>query len=246
MNYQIDRAHPSPNKSSRLGARIRMIVLHATVGSAASSLAWLTGTVSRVSSHYLLDKAGHIYQLVDDDDAAWHAGASAWMGLDSDDIQRASLGIELENMNTGRDPYPTVQIEACRWLCQQKIGQYEIERPYVVRHLDIAIPRTPPRKTDPAGFPWAVFVESLYVSQPPAPTPPIGHYRVKAAVTAGATIRSDARRSAAQLGRLRAGDRWAGSEVHGETVALAGFQASDVWVCQGGRCVWSGLLEQVI
>jgi hypothetical protein len=101
--------------------------------------------------------------------------------------------------------------------------------------------------------PGSAITEDFYMrvltapdaSQPPAPSPqPPSTYRVRAGVTAGATIRSDARRSAAQVGSLRAGDRWVGSEVHGETVALAGFLASDVWVCDGQRCVWSGLLER--
>lgn len=244
MTYPIDRTHRSPNWQSRQGKAIRMIVLHATVGSFGSALNWLINPVSKVSSHYLISKGGAIDQLVDDDHAAWHAGKSFWLGLTSGDIELCSLGVELENANDGHDPWPAVQLDACHWLCERLVQQYEIERAYVVRHLDIATPRG--RKTDPAGFPWPSFADGLYAPQPPAPTPqPPSTYRVRAGVTAGATIRSDARRSAAQVGSLRAGDRWVGSEVHGETVALAGFQASDVWVCQGGRCVWSGLLERV-
>jgi N-acetylmuramoyl-L-alanine amidase len=164
VSYPIDHSHPSPNHAPRGGADIKMIVLHATVGSGASALAWLTNPASRVSSHYLIYKTGSIYQLVADSEVAWHAGKSTWHGMDSDDIARGSLGIELENANTGRDPYPPAQLASARWLCQTKIARYTIERGDVVRHLDIAMPKG--RKTDPAGLRWPAFADSLYLAAP--------------------------------------------------------------------------------
>ena len=180
MTYTIDHTHKSPNFSSRDGRSISMIVLHSTVGSARSALDWLTTPASRVSTHYLIDKAGKIYQLVDDLDAAWHAGKSAWFGLDSEEIQQCSLGVELENLNDGRDPYPRAQLDAAEWLCRSSTRLYAIVPDMVVRHLDIAIPRG--RKTDPAGFPWASFKAALFAPPPPpvpAPPPPAVPYRVK-------------------------------------------------------------------
>jgi hypothetical protein len=118
-SYPIDQSHKSPNHGPRNGHAISMIVLHATVGSVRSALAWLTNPASRVSSHYVIDKTGHISQLVQDEDAAWHAGRARWHGLT--DINAVSLGIELENANNGRDPYPPAQLAAAHWLCQDKI-----------------------------------------------------------------------------------------------------------------------------
>lgn len=164
MALSIDHSHSSPNHSSRAGADIDMLVLHATVGSYASSLAWLTNPASQVSTHYLISKSGHIAQLVDDSEAAWHAGKSTWLHRDSDDIRNASIGIELENLNDGRDPYPAAQLDACRALCRGLIAKYFIVRMMVVRHLDIA----PSRKSDPAGLPWPAFRDSLYTDLPPA------------------------------------------------------------------------------
>lgn len=161
MSYPVDTSHTSPNQSTRGTTKIGMLVLHSTAGSYASSLDWLCNPASKVSAHYLIRKDGHIAQLVHDERAAWHAGKSAWMGMNSDEIQRSSIGIELENKNTGRDPYPSAQLDACRELCRALIARYAIPRALVVRHLDIAIlPKG--RKTDPAGFPWASFVQSLY------------------------------------------------------------------------------------
>jgi len=151
-----------------------MIVLHATVGSARSALAWLTNPAARVSSHYLIDKTGRIYQLVTDEDAAWHAGRAEWKGETA--INEISIGIELENANDGRDPYPTAQIGALLSLVQEKVERYQIAPDMVTRHLDVALPRH--RKTDPAGFPWADLLSQLFPDQkppsdrPPRPQPP--------------------------------------------------------------------------
>ena len=160
MSYAIDTSHPSPNHSARAGAPITMIVMHATVGSYESSLAWLTNPSSGVSTHYLISKAGHIAQLVPTDLAAWHAGRSQWFNLGSEDIQRQSIGVELENANDGHDPYPPAQIASATLLGRDLVARYQIVRDMVVRHLDIATPRG--RKTDPAGLLWPAFRDGLY------------------------------------------------------------------------------------
>jgi len=241
MTYSIDQSHHSPNHSPRFGAVIRMIVLHATVGSFDSSLGWLCSPASRVSSHYLIRKDGHIAQLVPDDMAAWHAGVSFWRGMGSEQIQLSSIGIELENLNTGRDPYPQAQLDSCALLCRALIARYHIARAYVVRHLDIAIP--PGRKSDPAGLAWPGFADRLFdlVPVPPPPT----RYKVRASVTAGATIRSSPHVNGRILGRLKAGDAWQGDKAIGDTVALAGFVTGNTWIVDVARgAVWMGLLEE--
>jgi N-acetylmuramoyl-L-alanine amidase len=159
----IDQAVRSPNYSLRGGLSISMIVLHATVGSARSALAWLTNPAARVSAHYLIDKSGHIYQLVADEYCAWHAGRASWNGQTT--INEISLGIELENANDGRDIYPAEQIDALRQLIQAKVTQYRIAPNMITRHMDVAVPKG--RKTDPAGFPWVEFIGSLFPQVPP-------------------------------------------------------------------------------
>lgn len=164
----INRTFNSPNHSARSGHTITMLVLHATAGTARSALAWLTNKAARVSAHYLIDKQGQVYQLVDDDRAAWHAGRSSWRGQEA--INERSIGIEIENANDGRDPYPAVQLEALVQLAKDKIQQYHIAADMVVRHADIALPRG--RKTDPAGFAWANFLRQLFPQAAPAPGGP--------------------------------------------------------------------------
>ena len=166
MALTIDRSHASPNHSPRHGHPITMLLLHATAGSYASALAWLCNPLpngnpdKRVSTNYLIRKDGHIDQLVDDGQAAWHAGVARWNGETA--INDISLGVELENANDGRDPYPPAQYNALLNLASAKIAEYHIPLDNVVRHLDVAIPKG--RKTDPAGFPWDKFKADLLAS----------------------------------------------------------------------------------
>ncbi|MGQ9547460.1 MAG: N-acetylmuramoyl-L-alanine amidase [Roseiflexus sp.] len=173
MTGAINTSIRSPNYGSRNGRSISMIVIHATAGTARSALAWLTNPASRVSAHYLIDKAGQIYRLVDDEYAAWHAGRAVWRGETA--INEISLGIELENANNGRDPYPAAQMESLVQLTRDKVAQYRIAPDMVVRHRDIAIPRG--RKSDPAGFPWNDFLRQVFPepinSLPDRPLPPV-------------------------------------------------------------------------
>jgi hypothetical protein len=107
---------------------------------------------------------------------AWHAGRARWGDVTA--INQISIGIELENANTGRDSYPPEQIDALLELAAEKVEKYHIAPEMVVRHCDIAVPKG--RKTDPAGFPWSEFISRLFPriplppsDRPPYPSPPI-------------------------------------------------------------------------
>jgi len=152
--HQIDATtYRSPNYDSRHGAAITLLVLHATVGSAKSSLQWLCNPASKVSTHYLISKSGYIWQLVDDADRAWHAGDSSYQGRA--DCNTYSIGIELENNNSGTDPYPSEQLNALNWLTQQLVTAHPTLAS-VATHAEVAI-NPPGRKTDPVGFPIDAF-----------------------------------------------------------------------------------------
>lgn len=214
---KIDTSIRSPNHSTRAGADISMIVMHSTVGSYASALAWLTNPASRVSTHYLIRKDGFIAQLVPDDLAAWHAGASRWFDLDSEDIQRRSIGVELENANTGRDPYPAAQLKAATDLCRHLVTRYRIVRDMVTRHLDIAIPRG--RKTDPAGFPWQKWRDGLYTA---------GVYRAKTCAPVFQDRRPDAPLALfVGVGQIEVMDDLTGGWLHLESGV--GFSPLSCW-----------------
>ena len=81
---------------------------------------------------------------------AWHAGVSVGpygrKGLNDD-----TVGIELVNLDDGKDPYPEPQIQALRGLIVELRRRFPSIR-YLASHEYIAQP--PGRKNDPAGFPW--------------------------------------------------------------------------------------------
>ena len=144
---------PSPNFDERAhGSIIDKLVLHYTgMQDVETSLARMCDGSSKVSSHYLIDEVGLIYQLVHEDKRAWHAGISYWAG--QTDINSQSIGIELQNPGHewGYQEYPEAQIEALVGLATTISKRYDISANQILGHSDIA----PERKQDPGElFPW--------------------------------------------------------------------------------------------
>jgi len=139
---------PSPNHSIRK-RKIDLIVIHSTASDFISALSWLTSTDSKVSAHYLIDKNGDLYYLVLDAFKAWHAGNSFWKGLQ--DVNDNSIGIELVNLNDGKDDYTLHQYSVCAELAANLMKTFKILD--IAGHKDIA----PGRKNDPFGFDWVKF-----------------------------------------------------------------------------------------
>lgn len=98
-----------------------------------------------VSAHFFLERSGSVWQFVDCDQRAWHAGQSWYRGRPqcNDD----SIGIELEGLE-GRD-FDPAQYVALEALCRDIAQRYPIS--HVAGHEHIA----PGRKHDPGpGFDW--------------------------------------------------------------------------------------------
>jgi len=69
-----------------------------------------------VSSHYLIDRGGEIYNLVPEEMKAWHAGPSIMPEPDNrTGVNEFSIGIELAA--TERSGFTEAQYEALRGLC---------------------------------------------------------------------------------------------------------------------------------
>src|SRR5690606_5680330 len=145
---KIDRSHQAVSQSSRAG----FVVLHYTNAHTERALDILT--TRNVSSHYLVtdDDPPIVYQLVDEDRQAWHAGESEWYGRTY--LNASSIGIEIVNAGPrgdGWEPYPDSQIEAVIALVKDIVTRHQIQARNVVGHSDIA----PGRKQDPGpAFPW--------------------------------------------------------------------------------------------
>jgi N-acetylmuramoyl-L-alanine amidase len=160
---------PSPNFDAR---RPVIVVLHATEqDSVEQSLHTLRtrNRDGRVSAHYLVARDGRIFQLVDDLDRAWHAGAGRWGEIGN--LNAASIGIELDN--DGRSGFPDVQVAALLRLLADVTSRHRIDRRALIAHGDLA----PTRKRDPSHlFPWRRLAEAGFGPWPqdPLAEPPPG------------------------------------------------------------------------
>ena len=145
----------SPNFGKRPAeAPIDTIVVHSTV---VPTLEKTTEVFQRgepvnpnpVSAHYTIGRDGSIVQNVSTFARAWHAGG----GVDATgrpNPNNYTIGIELVNLNDGKDPYPDAQIQALRGIIASMRYRFPIKQ--IVSHEYIAQP--PGRKSDPKNFPW--------------------------------------------------------------------------------------------
>lgn len=105
-----------------------------------------------VSAHFFIDRSGTLWQFVDCDRRAWHAGQSSYRGRGqcNDD----SIGIELEGLEGLA--FESAQYDTLARLCQDLAERYPIQ--HLAGHEHIA----PGRKQDPgSGFDWAGLARSL-------------------------------------------------------------------------------------
>jgi N-acetylmuramoyl-L-alanine amidase len=142
----------SPNFDSRNSITPSIIVMHYTgMKNGPMAIDRLCDPSAKVSSHYVVEQNGRIFQLVDEKERAWHAGMSAWRGISN--LNSHSIGIEIVNSGHefGYHPFPHVQMQSVLILTQDIITRHTIMPRNVVGHSDIA----PTRKMDPGElFDW--------------------------------------------------------------------------------------------
>ena len=195
--------HPSPNQNSRGGFKVRAIVIHATAGT--NSLSHLLNPApggereNAVSAHDLIAKNGKIFHLVDYNRRSWHAGRAAIPPL-TGDVNSLSIGIELENLNNGIDPFPPAQLAAAVELVQKLVKEFEITRQFVVTHEACALPLG--RKKDPHRdtFDMDKFLDRVFEGGP-------GETTTFAATVNDLRIREGAGTNFAVAGKLNTGQK---------------------------------------
>jgi len=131
--------------------KIDTIVIHSTYNITSSDPFDLDAIINKeykpygVSPHYIIDRDGKIYRLVEDKNIAYHAGVSkAPDGRTG--VNNFSIGVELVNSKTAK---PTgEQYASLKYLIGYIKGKYSIK--YTLGHKDIASGR----KDDPWNFDW--------------------------------------------------------------------------------------------
>jgi N-acetylmuramoyl-L-alanine amidase len=141
----------SPNYNKRpVGSVVDTIVVHSTViETLERTTVAFQRAESQVSAHFTIGRDGSIVQNVSTFDRAWHAG----VGKDAagrENPNHYSIGIELVNLNDGKQDYPKAQIRALQGIIAAMKRRFPIKQ--IVSHEYIAQP--PGRKSDPKNFPW--------------------------------------------------------------------------------------------
>ena len=84
------------SNKKRVKKNIKFIVIHYTgMQSERACIERLSNNKSKVSIHYLINRKGKITRMVDEKNAAWHAGKSKWKNFIN--LNDRSIGIELIN-----------------------------------------------------------------------------------------------------------------------------------------------------
>lgn len=123
-------------------------MLHYTaMTSAEAALERMCDPAIEVSAHYLIGRDGRIWQLVDEGQRAWHAGAGSWGGCS--DVNSHSVGIELDN--DGASPFSEPLMRSLEGLLPGILDHWKVPPERVIGHSDMA----PGRKIDPGRrFDW--------------------------------------------------------------------------------------------
>lgn len=146
--------------------RQKYIILHYTALDDEKSVRVLTQ--QSVSAHYLVNDLDdrEVYQLVDENKRAYHAGISAWRKDKM--LNDTSIGIEIVNAGyttdaTGVKIFPEFsepQVRKVAALVKDLAERYMISPTNILGHSDIA----PTRKQDPGPkFPWKTLYEDYQI-----------------------------------------------------------------------------------
>ena len=90
------------------------------------SIQRLKNPKSKVSCHYLINRKGHVIQMIKDLNVAWHAGKSKWKQFSN--LNSNSIGIELVNKGHkyGYQNFSNLQIKSLINLCKILKKKYSL------------------------------------------------------------------------------------------------------------------------
>lgn len=161
---QITKVQCGNYTAGRNGKKVIAIVEHITAGLMPGCLSWLCRPNGNSSAHYLVSKKGEIFQMVADENTAWHAGEVKkpnWILYDNTNPNRYTIGIEFECVSGG--DLTEAQYQAGLWLHRQLLAKHNIpiDNNHIIGHYRID---TVNRPNDPgANFPWTRLFTDLKV-----------------------------------------------------------------------------------
>ena len=141
------------NYSTRnINKTVKFVIIHYTgMVSFHDAFIRLNDLNSLVSCHYLISRNGKIYNILNPEIKAWHAGYSEWKSYTN--LNDYSIGIELENKGHefGYTEFTKLQYTSLNKLLNSLRFRFDIKTVDILGHSDIS----PNRKKDPGElFNW--------------------------------------------------------------------------------------------
>ena len=132
---------------------IDAVIIHSTYNATGADSFSVQGVLDQfksygVAAHYLIDRKGVVYRLVDERNFAFHAGSSS---LPDGRVNVNSTSIGIEIITTLHSTPTQEQYESVATLVKEINVRYPLK--YIKGHSDIA----PGRKSDPWNFDWTKF-----------------------------------------------------------------------------------------
>ena len=167
MDFHIHKQFLSVNYES-IRIPVEFLILHYTASGLKQTLNIFQDSKSKVSSHFIVDTDGQIFEMVPCMEnnclKAWHAGKSVWTENEHiwENFNDFSIGVELVNKNGNLFPYTSEQYQALYFLLTQLKNCYSaLKKPQrILGHEHIAGHRG---KVDPGHqFDWSLFFQMNY------------------------------------------------------------------------------------
>lgn len=125
--------------SNRSKKQIKYLVKHyvGATGGAKANADFFYHTYRGASAHFFVGHDGEIWQVVEENDTAWHCGASSYKHKECRNSN--SIGIELcvKKDKNGTWYYTKATEKAAIELFAYLMGKYEIDSSHVLRHYDV-------------------------------------------------------------------------------------------------------------
>jgi hypothetical protein len=139
-------------ETGREGSAPRAVVLHTTVGSLTSAVAWFKDRRSEVSAHYVVGRDGRVVHMVAEPDTAFHVGrADRHVGpLDGRHANRSTIGIELVDDGDPDVERTPAQHLAVVGLVAQAARRWRVplDRAHVLAHHELDTKKRCPGNVD--------------------------------------------------------------------------------------------------
>jgi N-acetyl-anhydromuramyl-L-alanine amidase AmpD len=152
-------ANTNYTQAQRPVSAIHFIVIHVTEGPFDGTVAWLRDPRAHASANFVVDRNGHVQELVPLHDIAWHAGNWA--------VNEHSIGIEDVGYTDDPAGFPPAEYRAAARLAAvvARRALIPIDRQHIIGHYQVPDPNDPLQgggidgHTDPGPYwRWGYFM----------------------------------------------------------------------------------------